>query len=1419
MWLRRMCGGSSVHSWYMQHLVRQRNDAGAAIVVNILLLCNAPVEGVALPNGTTPTTVKDVRAPRYKPNATWPARNIQKTLDVALNELTPKESTSEEHTENNAKYKNRGSTRFGSRKTSTVSPKRRRATTSTSSTESATLIIVTPTPEVKNPTQIIDSMRKYKKTKMPNLSSTTPVSVKEAPSFEDNEDEEDDSFEKFTSDKYHDNFFTNPSFDDDHDFSHDFDNDSSNNKVKKDNRGPSYNFPNYSKEDTYSYKEDKEPFKSSFFDYDSELTTPRNDFFDKKYSSISTSIIKNLDSIKAKSPPPNVTNVHKIITENIGLERLSNNTPTNKSSVFIKNTKEIRMSDNDGADSVNKELSDVHGTSIYYEMSVLSTETYTMNHSNDDDCDESSPTTTSTVPENERGVVKATQPTIEVESTKPSIIQAKSEALSTSPSDFVPVSSLFPFFSTVHSYSTQSSISTTERITKLFSNNRNRNYSKRLNPAGIKDSLNSVTSKTDGNVTVRPQTRKFHHTTPRTKPVWMSPRRNITRIYAKPTTIYSEHFSIKDKFLTSKPLQPNRADLTTVSSSEIDPVLQTDVSGTSKVVNSQFVTDNTIPSLRKRGSMRFKTSTASSAEVESDIRDLEMPSTAWALASLISPPSLPSTVVNATENELQKVGEEIDTKEIPTGPKTTSTVSPISNDIITKKVTEVDQNKLPWQPVYTPTSPNEENKITAEIKERLPAESNISLQSSADLVATEAVKDNTLGAAMKSKEVKPLWISATVETAATTDKNEINKEKRNKIIPPIDTTRSTGFESITKLPADVTTPLDETAASSEVNQTVSVDISKLTTDYEITTIRFSYVPTETVDEITDINTIKTTTESEWHSAMPTRTKATTIKDSPVTTYRPKYTTSTETEEMTTIFTDTTPVLEVSSQIVANLTEKTPETTERTMKTTEVTTQPTAEVTTEAITVPPTTVPTTTVEVTTEVTTAVSTIVPTTEMIEDTTTIVVEVITEISSEKSTSVTVSTTETITSSETETDSTSEENSHSNEINYEIKTNEPSVKPEPEYKSTSTMGAPMAAPTTHLPTFIPYVESDPPTVIKETTEPMTETTTAKTERDETTTEDVTMTMNELEDLTSYAGEVTTESAPRGPEEAGLGAAIAIVVSTTGVIALLVVRRRGRRGVYAQRCTPVSLDAYSLDSVSVGHRKGNHRLRASKRSYGNPAYDDEVTSHPMQYPALASFALDVDSMTAEFAEIPSISVKGEEVPPGCEDKNRYSNVLPLPETRVPLQRINNDPTTEYINASYVTNSRLVVMLTEYMENGVVSHHRALPVIEVSHDLTKPACQKVVMMRRYNKRSFGDFKVILKKREQRDKYAVSSVQLINMATRTWREVTHLWYFWPAKGVPEDYDSVIEFLFEMRSYMKVAQTAKEFDEEGQLHDTY
>lgn len=337
---------------------------GAALVVNLLLLSSTAVSGNAIPD-TTSTTVKDERAPRYgRVNGTWLARNRPKTPDVSLNELNPKDSTSEEHTEKNAKYKDRGRVRFNAQiKSSSESPRRRVKSTETT----PNLVIVTPTPEVKRPAEIVDSMQKYKKTKLPNfISSTTPFSViREVHSEEvseeemEAEDEEKESFERFTSGKFDSPFFTLPSFNYGSDFTHDSDNESSDNKVKNEYSSPTYGgFSSfYPREASYGYKDTTHDiFKSeSFFDFDSELTTPKNDYFDKKFQRISSSIINNLDTMKAKATPSNTPNI-QIIKENIGMEKLGNNTPTNRSSVFIKNTKEIRLLDNDGADSSKKRV-------------------------------------------------------------------------------------------------------------------------------------------------------------------------------------------------------------------------------------------------------------------------------------------------------------------------------------------------------------------------------------------------------------------------------------------------------------------------------------------------------------------------------------------------------------------------------------------------------------------------------------------------------------------------------------------------------------------------------------------------------------------------------------------------------------------------------------------------------------------------------------------------------------------------------------------------------------------------------------------------------------------------------------------------------------------------------------------------------
>lgn len=661
--------------------------SGAALVVNLLLITSTLAN--TLPIESNSSLIKSDRNPRYgRVNVTgWVGRNKSKSFDVALNELNPKDSTSEEHTEKNAKYKDRGRVKFNLQsKSTTQSPLKRTVTAS----QEPDVIIVTPTPEVKKPAQIISSMQTYKKTKMPAVTvikNSEPVSAKletqsEERFNEEDEDENKESFEKYTSTKFDDSSYYTSFDDDGDDFStKKYIKHGSNKKSNHDYNTPV--FDSYFPKNVYTTNEESYKSSDSFYNFDSDLTTPKNDFFDKKHQEISSSILNNLDTIKAKSPPPNVTNVHKIVKENVGFEKLSNNTPTNKSTVFIKNTKEIRFLDNDEAGTNNKRLSDVQGTSIYYEMTVLSTETYNIKEINDDDCDGDNQTPSSTLStpiKDELASIKAKYPEFVETSTRRSFSDSDPSAVSLSPVTMSPMpsSTYQSIFSSLGPVpvSTQNVVFSTD-TSRLFSSNynRNRNYSKRLNLSGTKDSPNSVfstlqTEQASSNQAYKPQTRRFHYTTPKTKPIWMAPRKNVTKSnYPRlPTTIYSEHFDIKDKMSsTHKPKLSTRTILTT-QSSDIDPVLQTEVSGVKKIVQTQSISDNTIPSLGKRGSTKFSSSTSTSAhETRGGINDMEIPPTltAWALASMRSPPSLSSNVVNATgstqksvdENELQKVGE------------------------------------------------------------------------------------------------------------------------------------------------------------------------------------------------------------------------------------------------------------------------------------------------------------------------------------------------------------------------------------------------------------------------------------------------------------------------------------------------------------------------------------------------------------------------------------------------------------------------------------------------------------------------------------------------------------------------------------------------------------------------------------------
>lgn len=302
--------------------------------------------------------------------------------------------------------------------------------------------------------------------------------------------------------------------------------------------------------------------------------------------------------------------------------------------------------------------------------------------------------------------------------------------------------------------------------------------------------------------------------------------------------------------------------------------------------------------------------------------------------------------------------------------------------------------------------------------------------------------------------------------------------------------------------------------------------------------------------------------------------------------------------------------------------------------------------------------------------------------------------------------------------------------------------------------------------------------------------------------------------------------------EEAAIGTSIIVIIVIAtlvgltiilGLVFFMIVKRRGSdNNYYGRRCTPVSMDAYSMDSVSVYHsfRRKSKRNKSSRsvKSYLNQAFDDpNGPSRPLNFAKLTHFISDIDGVHEEFSTIPVNMPKYDEMPQGVEDKNRYANVIPVPETRVTLKAIKDSNTnSEYINANYVRGprseskyyiatqapldetvqdfwrmiweqeTRVIVMMTDFVEKGIDKCADYLPPSETLD------CHRL----------YGDFQVTLKSRDMREKYVVSNVQLKNLENNLVREIAHMWYTgWPAAGVPNEEGAYISFILEIRRTRK------------------
>ncbi|KAL2716531.1 tyrosine-protein phosphatase 10D isoform X1 [Vespula squamosa] len=156
--------------------------------------------------------------------------------------------------------------------------------------------------------------------------------------------------------------------------------------------------------------------------------------------------------------------------------------------------------------------------------------------------------------------------------------------------------------------------------------------------------------------------------------------------------------------------------------------------------------------------------------------------------------------------------------------------------------------------------------------------------------------------------------------------------------------------------------------------------------------------------------------------------------------------------------------------------------------------------------------------------------------------------------------------------------------------------------------------------------------------------------------------------------------------------------------------------------------------------------------------------------------------------------------------KNRYSDILPYDFSRVKLEVIDNDPNTDYINASFIKGYsgedeyiacqgpkedtiydfwrmidqyeiNIIVMLTQLVEKGKVKCHQYYPTI---------------------RETFGYENITIRCTSELDFRTYTQRTLILQKENTKKTITHLHFKdWPDHDVPEDFDSMINFCQIMR----------------------
>ncbi|XP_069084436.1 receptor-type tyrosine-protein phosphatase beta isoform X1 [Pleurodeles waltl] len=291
----------------------------------------------------------------------------------------------------------------------------------------------------------------------------------------------------------------------------------------------------------------------------------------------------------------------------------------------------------------------------------------------------------------------------------------------------------------------------------------------------------------------------------------------------------------------------------------------------------------------------------------------------------------------------------------------------------------------------------------------------------------------------------------------------------------------------------------------------------------------------------------------------------------------------------------------------------------------------------------------------------------------------------------------------------------------------------------------------------------------------------------------------------TFFSLPITTESEPLLGVIEGISAGLFLILMLVAIAAFLVYRKKVRRGNSSDGPTArlsTRRERTSSVHLHLGH-KGNRRT-------SSPIKTSQFDAHFTKLQADSNYLL-----SEEYEDLKDVGRNQSfdtALLPENRGKNRYNNILPYDSTRVKLANVDDDPCSDYVNASYTPGNNFrreyiatqgplpgtkddfwkmvweqnvhnIVMVTQCVEKGRVKCDHYWPFDQDSlyyGDLIVQMLSESVLP----EWTIREFKIC------------SEDQLDSS-----RLVRHFHYtVWPDHGVPETTQSLIQFVRTVRDYI-------------------